>query len=210
MRRARFCAFVLLVIAAATPLRAQQPPPPPPDTVLALPDTVLTDSAGITPRTAMIRSWLLPGWGQASVGTYTRGAFFVAAQGGSWYMLVKTLAKLSEARNTERVRVDWVSDSLRAIIANDPDGAGKELSDPVRFQEIVDEDARVVAARSLVSSRSQQRQDWITGTLFLTLVSGLDAFVAAHLADAPVSVETAVTPDRGLRLGVRFPLDRRR
>lgn len=192
--------------AAPRPVHAQQPP----DTMLAALDSARADTLGTSPRTAMMRSWLVPGWGQASVGAYGRGGFFVAAQGASWYMLLKTLGRLAEARAVETARVTWVSDSLRAVIFADPDGAGADLADPIAFQQAVDEEPRVASARGLVEARKQQRQDWIAGTLFLTLISGVDAFVAAHLSDAPVSLEAAVAPDGAVRVGVRLPADRRR
>lgn len=205
-------AGLALVLAAGRPAAAQDPPPPPPvvDTTLLVPDSIAADTTGISPRTAMIRSWLVPGWGQASVGKPGRGGFFVAVQGASWYMLFKSWARLDQARAIEEARVAWASDSLNAIIFADPAGAGAELADPAAYDEAVAENELVAQARGLVDSRSQQRQDWITGTLFLTLISGVDAFVAAHLADAPVSLETAVTPDGAIRLGVRVPVDRRR
>lgn len=201
-------ALGLLAMFNATAGEAQQPPPPPPDSIGALIDSVAADTTaeGLSPRTAMIRSWLVPGWGQSSAGAYFRGGVFVAAQSGSWYMLVKTIVKLREARAMEDVRVRWVTDSLNALIAEDPDGAGRDLADPVRFQAAVDSSARVIRARNLVDSRKQQQQDWITATLFLTLLSGVDAFVAAHLADAPVSLETAALPGGGYRVGLRIPL----
>jgi hypothetical protein len=181
-----------------------------PDSLLALDSTALADTTGVLrPRTAMLRSWAFPGWGQASAGAYVRGGFFVAAQGGSWYMLMKTIGKLSEARSIEKARMTWVSDSLRTVIFTDPDGAGEALMDPTTFQEAVEADTSVVAATALVESRRQQRQDWITATIFLTLVSGVDAYVSAHLADAPISLETAAAPDGSVRLGVRVPIGRR-
>jgi hypothetical protein len=158
----------------------------------------------------MIRSWLVPGWGQASVGAHFRGGVFVGMQGASWYMLLKTIGRLEQARAIERVRVDFVSDSLRAIIVADPDGRGAELRDPTEFQEAVDANERVAGARRLVDSRSQQRQDWIAATLFLTLISGVDAFVAAHLSDAPVSLETTATAAGAVEIGMRVPFGGRR
>lgn len=201
-------ACVLLLALMPRPAAGQDPPPDP--VLPALDSVAAADTMGVSPRSAMIRSWLIPGWGQASVGAYARGGFFVAAQGAGWYMLLKSIARLAEAEAVEAARVSWVGDSLRAIIFADPDGAGAELRDPVAFQETLDEEPRVAAARALVESRRQQRQDWVAGTLFLTLISGVDAFVAAHLADAPVSLETAVTPDGAVRLGVRVPTGRRR
>jgi hypothetical protein len=198
---------VLLTILPMSLGAQEPPPPPPPDTVVASADTIRADSL-ISPRTAMIRSWLVPGWGQASAGAHFRGGVFVAAQGASWYMLIKTMARLAEARAIERARVTWVSDSLRGLIFSDPDGAGAPLIDPNQnaFQTAIDESERIVAARALVDSRSQQRQDWITGTLFLTLLSGVDAFVAAHLSEAPASLEATILPGGGVQLGVKVPI----
>ena len=78
------------------------------------------------------------------------------------------------------------------------------------FQEAVDANERVAGARRLVDSRSQQRQDWIAATLFLTLISGVDAFVAAHLSDAPVSLETTATAAGAVEIGMRVPFGGRR
>jgi len=201
-----------IAFSPASAAAQDPPPPPPPDTLVARGDTIRLDSTLVSPRSAMIRSWLIPGWGQASARAYFRGGVFVAAQGASWYMLIKTMARLAEARAIERARVTWVSDSLRGVIFSDPDGAGEELMDPtsLAFQEAIDENERVIGARALVDSRSQQRQDWITGTLFLTLLSGVDAFVAAHLAEAPASLEASVLPGGGVQLGVRVPIGRTR
>ena len=82
MGRARIgvtLAFVILSMVAPHSAVAQDPPP---DTLVAA-DTVAADTMGISPTTAMIRSWLIPGWGQSSVGAYGRGGFFVAAQGAT-------------------------------------------------------------------------------------------------------------------------------
>lgn len=206
MGRAGSCLLIAwLALLSWAPRQAHAQAPP--DSVLAALDTAtVADTTGVSPRSAMMRSWLIPGWGQSSVGAYGRGGFFVAVQGASWYMLMKTIGKLAEAHAIETARVEWAGDSLRAIIFADPDGEGADLRDPVAFDEAVDENPRVASARALVDARSQQRQDWITGTLFLTLISGVDAFVAAHLSDAPLTLETAVAPDGGVRVGVRVPI----
>lgn len=206
----RVLAMLVVVQCATLEARAQQPPPPPDSVIARLDTTQLADTSGVSPRSAMIRSWLVPGWGQASVGAYFRGGVFVAMQGASWYMLIKTIGRLQQAQAIERARVNWVSDSLRSIIFADPEGRGAELRDPVAFDEAVSANERVAAARNLADSRSQQRQDWIAATLFLTLISGVDAFVAAHLADAPVSLETTAAPDGSVHVGIRVPLGTRR
>jgi hypothetical protein len=205
--RVRFVVpILLLMLLPAVAAGQDPPPPPPPDSLLAAEDTTDATPNIIRPRTAMIRSWLIPGWGQASARAYFRGGVFVAMQSASWYMLVKTIGRLEQARSMERTRVTWVSDSLRALIFSDPTGAGAELQTPATFQQVLDEDERIVAVRALVDSRSQQRQDWITATLFLTLISGVDAFVAAHLAEAPASIDATPLPGGGVQLGVRVPV----
>jgi hypothetical protein len=163
----------------------------------------------IAPRTAMLRSWLFPGWGQASVGAYGRGAFFFAAQGTSAYMLLRSFSRLSSARGLERAAENRATDSLNVIIETDTIGDDAErLSDPFAFADAVSEHAAVEDARSLVRARRRQRQDWITYTLFFTLMGGVDAFVATHLRDAPVDIEGIPTPDGGFRLSVTVPIGR--
>jgi hypothetical protein len=53
-------------------------------------------------------------------------------------------------------------------------------------------------------------QDWIAYTLFFTLASGVDAFVAAHLADFPADIETGRRPDGATELRISIPLPSRR
>jgi hypothetical protein len=191
---ASFCLILLLVVPAAAQERAAA------DTVT--PDTV---PRGPTPRTAMIRSWLFPGWGQASVQAYTRGAFFFAAQTTSGYMLLRSIGRLGSARSLERAAVSRATDSLNLIIQKDPDGEGERLMDPAVFEDAVADHPAVDSARALVRARGRQRQDWITYTLFLTLMSGVDAFVAAHLKDAPVSVSGTPARDGGFTLQFHVP-----
>jgi hypothetical protein len=203
---------IALTCLLATPLAASTGAAqrPPPDSLGARFDSIAADTTDdrLSPRTAMIRSWLVPGWGQSSAGAYFRGGVFFAAQSGSWYMLLKTFARLGEARAIERERIRWVSDSLQVLMAEDPDGVGERLQDPVRFQAAVDSSQRVIGARNLVESRQQQQQDWITGTLFLTLLSGVDAFVAAHLADAPITLESTPLPRGGVSIRFSIPFGR--
>lgn len=188
------CALVFAGSAAAQEL--------PPD---SLPDT----QELISPRTAMIRSWLFPGWGQASVGAYGRGAFFFTAQGTSAYMLLRSLSRLSSAHGLEQAAENRATDSLNVIIENDTIGDDRErLSDPFAFADAVSEHPAVQDARALVRARTRQRQDWITYALFFTLLSGVDAYVAAHLQDAPVDIDGVPTPDGGLTLSISVPVGR--
>lgn len=215
MRR-RLCLIVLLfaLVAAAKPAHAQQVPAR--DTTAAAADTT---PRIISPGKAFLRSVLVPGWGQFSVHANTRGVVFVALQSTSWYMLVKTLNRLSDAQNRAADSLKfaraWVSDTLHAHVAASTDTAFvRRMSNPDTFKIEVNAAADTVAAvkatRALVNSREQQRQDWITYTLFLTLASGVDAFVAAHLADFPATITTRRELNGAYQVKLTVPFPRRR
>ena len=199
-----------MVCAAGAPhrARAQQPRPttPKPDsTVVQAPDTTLRL---ISPRAAFLRSVIVPGWGQISAHAYNRAAVFITLQSASWYMLVKTLNKLSDAHKLEDDRLAWQTDSLHTLMASDT-MQNRILSDPDSFRVRVAAADTVVAIRSLIDSREEQRQDWIAYTLFLTLASGVDAYVAAHLADFPATISTRRQSNGAYQLKVTVPLRRR-
>ncbi len=166
---------------------------------LAVRDT-LADSTTVrfSPGKALMRSLLVPGWGQFSVGAYRRGAFFAALQGTSYYMLVRTNSRLGNAEDKLDARITEVRDSLIAE------------EDTVDLETRLDTTQLVVPQRSLVSSRERQMQDWITYTIFFTLLSGVDAFVAAHLSDFPVQIETEPQANGTVNLRLSVPLPSRR
>jgi hypothetical protein len=172
------------------------------------PDTVAADSARrLSPRSAFIRSVLVPGWGQASAGSYRRGGIWFAIHTTSWYMLGKTLGKLSEARDHERRRMAFATDSLELLIAEDT-AAARRLGtrDSLAFQQAVDANGRVTSARSLIEARERHRQDWITYTLFFTMMSGVDAYVNAHLTDWPVELSAEPRRDGALVIQAKYRL----
>lgn len=210
---------VLAIFLSAATARAQDtipprptPPAAAPDTTRALQDTTRavrdTTTRMLSPGGAFVRSLIIPGWGQASVGAYKRGGVFFAIQSASWYMLLKTLARLEDAREKEAHRVAFVSDSLRLLMADDT-ALARELADPDTFALRVGSSGRVTGARALIASRERQRQDWITYTLFFTLASGLDAFIAAQLADFPATITTRPAPTGGVQLRLELPFPRR-
>jgi hypothetical protein len=162
-----------------------------------------------SPRNALLKSLIVPGWGQFSVHAYKRGTFFVAAQSASWYMLLKTINKLNDAKDSHGARVATASDSLRALMSQDSVLA-RQLSDPIKFDERVKSDPNVQHAQGLVDARKEQRQDWIAYTLALTFASGIDAYVAAQLADFPATIDAEPTPTGGVQLKVGVPLPRKK
>ena len=118
-------AWLLLGPALApAPLRAQDPPPPTavPDSASAE-DGAVADTTGrqppISPLGAFGRSLILPGWGQLEVGRPARGAFYFAAESVFLFMVFKSDARLSAAKeelppNEERIsnrtgqRENWI------------------------------------------------------------------------------------------------------
>ncbi|HET9439237.1 MAG TPA: DUF5683 domain-containing protein [Longimicrobiales bacterium] len=179
--------IALSLLCASQPLFAQ-------DT------TAVADSAArrFSPGKALLRSLIFPGWGQFSVGAYKRGTFFLLAQGSSYYMLARTHSRLNKAEDKLDTRITTVRDSLTA------------LGDTVDLETRLDTMSTITPERSLVSSRKRHMQDWITYTIFFTLASGVDAFVAAHLADFPARVGTERQPDGSTELKVSIPLPSRR
>jgi hypothetical protein len=164
---------------------------------------------GITPGKAFYRSLLIPGWGQASVGAYVRGGTFFALQSVSTYMMLKTMSRLGDAREIEVRRLAVAADSLRALMRDNPADSAR-LADPVRFAAAVDSAQGVRRIRNLIESRKDQRQDWVTYVIVFTLASGVDAFVAAHLANFPASIDAQPRVGGGTDLQVRVPLGRAR
>ena len=199
MRSALRAAFVLLMMSA--PVGAVQVAPP--DSLRPAADS----SRGISPRGAMLRSFLLPGWGQAAVGSTTRAAVWFAIEGADVFMLVKTLRRLADAGDRERGLVRARTDSLNGAMAQDT-ALARRLEDPLAFDSAVSAGEEVRDIRSLVGSREQQRQDWITYTLFFTLLSGVDAYVNAQLSDFPVDISMRTTTDGAVVLRLGVPLGR--
>jgi hypothetical protein len=188
-------ALIALAFTSAGAVRAQE----------VVPDTIPADSVarGVSPRGAMLRSLLIPGWGQAAVGSRKRAGVFVAIRATSVFMLHKTLGRLDEAQAGERALVGRATDSLNALIAMDSLEA-ERLADSLVFVAALDSFPGLERKRGLVRSRKQQRQDWIAYLLFFTLMDGVDAYVNAHLRDFPVDIDTRPAPGGGATLSLRL------
>jgi hypothetical protein len=197
---------VALVLALTTVAGVRAQVPIRMDSIAALPET---DTLRISPGTAFVRSLLVPGWGQFSIGSYTRGAIFVALQGTSAYMVVRTQLRLDDAKDLLDERTREAIEDLNERIATDTTLA-RELSAPGAFDAAIDSTTSVRRTRGLVESRRNQRQDWIVYLVVFTLASGVDAFVSAHLADFPARIEPEARPNGGAALKFTVPVGRRR
>jgi hypothetical protein len=191
------------------------------DTVVVAPEAV----AGVgeapemvmpmSPRGAFIRSMVIPGWGQSAFGAYTRGGIYFAGWTGNWFMNFKNHVRLNEARNRLDLRTAQVRDSL---IFSPPEPGAPPNPDSMRavldttnlLLATVRQDPIGSDLQGLVSSREQQREDWIAWSLFWILASGIDAYVTAHLADFPATIELEPNLDRSVSVRIDVPLPRRR
>lgn len=194
MRMMKRLLVLFLLLAGVGNLAAQ-------DTTAVRDTAADTASVRYSPGKAMMRSLILPGWGQFSVGAWKRGALFAALQGSSYYMLVRTNSRLNKAEDKLDTRIGFVRDS---IIAADDSVDLEELEARLDTTQLIN------AERSLVNSRERHMQDWITYTIFFTLASGVDAFVAAHLADFPVQIDTEPQLNGSMNLRLSVPLPSRR
>lgn len=138
---------------------------------------------------ALIRSMIVPGWGHLATESYFRAGFYVAVQGGSYWMLSKSLARRREARRFRAVEKSIAMDRYRAAGVMDPDS--------LRF--LAEADPAVEEWDVLLERRDEQVEDWVFLAAFLALIGGLDAFVSAHLIDFPEALSVDVRPAPGGR-----------
>ncbi|MDQ2766177.1 MAG: hypothetical protein M3Y30_03370 [Gemmatimonadota bacterium] len=123
-------------------------------------DSVLLKGPPIRPKTALLRSLLVPGWGQASLDRGTAGATYFALEAGSIAMLIFAKNELRVARRAARDST-FVDDTTL--------GPPPELAGRVRVRKL-------------------QVEDWAALIFFTHLFSAADAFVSAHLWDVRVQV----------------------
>ena len=156
----RCCALILLLAlgasgadlgAQAAPLTRR--PIPAPDTLTRQP---------ISPLNAFWRSFLIPGWGQSRLNRKLTGGIFVAWEGVTLGMSLKTRKELRYLRRNGSARAD---------------------------------------------SKRQEHEDWLVLLAFNHLFAGLEAYVAAHLADFPGDLRVEALPGGvGARVSLPFRL----
>ena len=133
----------------------------PPSTQLPAPSTSDSIRRPTTPTGAMLRSFLLPGWGQATYGRKVTGGIMMGVEGLSLGMLLKIDSEMGQVPATDTLRLQ---------------------------------------------AKRQEREDWLAILVFNHLMSGLEAYVSAHLYDFPGDLEMRALPQGGVRFGVTLPL----
>jgi len=170
--------------------------PPEPTSAVAAPQAELTP-LGVSPRGALLRALLVPGWGHAKIGAYTRGGFYFGLETATAYALVRTRARLYDARERAALR----ESVLRARYATEG------VTDPSEIETRLEADEALQGIEDLVSSREAQQEDLLAWGIFLVLIAGADAYVSAHLArfPTPIEMEAVPTPDGGAEVSLRIP-----
>ena len=187
-RRAAGVAFLALA-AGAGPASAAEPPTVDAEPVSTTrPDTVSTGtgpgapeiaSDRLRPRTALIRSALLPGWGQYSNGNPLKTALFGGAAAAFLAALLVEHGDLGQTNDEIR--------DARAALAS---GGG----DPVLL-------ARIAQLEGDYEDRAARRNTRLLYVFTTATLAALDAYVDAHLADFGPSPDAAA-PSAGATVDV--------
>ena len=160
---------------------------------VVLPDTL---RVGPGPAGAFLRGALIPGWGHAASGSLTRGAFYFGVEAAAGWMVFKTWRKLGVARNQVSLWEERVTARL--------------MSEGITEQEEIDAELdrhdEITRLRGLVDTRSEQREDWAAVALFFLLMSGVDAFVSAHLQSFPEPLTIEGDPGGTVSVTIRVPV----
>ena len=98
----RCCLLLVPLLGIPVLAHAQDPDPSVPAATAVNRRPAVQDTVYPSARTALIRSLVLPGWGQTYVGAHGRGAFYFALETGSLWMVYRTSRALSAARERER------------------------------------------------------------------------------------------------------------
>lgn len=164
-----------------------------------VPDSVdLADSlaAGPGPAGAFLRGALIPGWGHAATGSLTRGAFYFGIEAAAGWMVFKTWRKLGVARNQVAVWEDRVTARLMR----------EGITDQEEIDSRLEQHEEIARLRGLVDARTEQREDWAAVAIFFLLMSGVDAFVSAHLKDFPEPLTVEGDPGGIVSVAFRVPI----
>jgi hypothetical protein len=84
----------------------------------------------------------------------------------------------------------------------------RRLREALRMQRVQRETGALApdARLPLVRDRQNQREDWITLSVFWLFFAGADAFVAAHLQDFDARVGGGPAPGGGVEMRATLPL----
>jgi hypothetical protein len=99
-------------------------------------------------------------------------------------MFLRVRSRLSSAR--DRLAV-WQAAARAEAMASG-------LTDEGEILAAIQQDEAVQDAAILVDAREGQREDWVALIIFSVLLSGVDAYVSAHLQDFPDPISAGFRP----------------
>ncbi len=177
------------------------PPPPPPKKSAA--STKPQPAPGsplrppISPGTAFLDSFILPGYGQSRLDRAYAGALFFTVE-------AVAVLRLRQAQIDLKYAQRHLNDSTLVVQTYE--------QDPTTGQPLRDSLGKFIPATyayskydsSLVASRKTHVEDWWAVIIFNHLISGADAFIEAQLWDLPAHVHpmTGMTSDGRQLYGV--------
>ena len=94
-------AILLLLTALAPPLLGQEPQPREGAEGVTSRTAVRDSVPPVSPFGSLVRSLVIPGWGQTAVGQPSRGAIYFVAASTSLFMAFKSQGKLSAAKRAD-------------------------------------------------------------------------------------------------------------
>jgi hypothetical protein len=147
----------------------------------------------ISPGSAFLRSFLVPGLGQMKLDRKKAATIFVVAEVGTVAMSVKSWSDLDKAK---KARSDTVGTPVL-------DAQGNPVIDSVTNQPKITYAPKNKNIADRVKARRTHLEDWLAGMIFNHLFAGADAFVAANLADFDANVQADYT-DRRVRVLARI------
>lgn len=151
----------------------------------------------LAPGAAFLRSALLPGLGQAALDRPVAGAVFFAAEAFSLAMWRKASFDLREAR---RFGADTLVVDRYLIDTN----TGREALDTLGRPIPAASRQNRWSQGNIGAARATFREDWIAAVVFVHLLAGIDAFVAAQLWDLPAQVSLRPAPMGGATLSIGY------
>lgn len=161
-------------------------------------DSLAADTAtGISPSGAFLRGAIIPGWGHTATGSLTRGAFYFSMEALAGWMVFKTQRRLGVAQDQAAL---WEARATAELMA-------QGITEFEAIEAALENNEQVARFRGLVDARQEQREDWLAVAIFTLLLSGVDAFVSAHLGNFPEPLTIEGDPDGGvLEVGFRVPV----
>jgi hypothetical protein len=166
-------------VPPATSDTAVAPPKPAPSSQQPAPGSALRPP--ISPGTAFLDSFILPGYGQSRLGSPYTGALFFTVE-------AVAVLRVRQAQIDLKYAQRHLNDSTLVVQTYE--------QDPTTGQPLRDSLGRFIPATyayskydsALVSARKTHLEDWWAVIIFNHLISGADAFVEAQLWDLPAHV----------------------